>query len=165
MTLTLAPSAPHTPQAPHVRQPQQPAQPPQSSHAPDSPFAPFGDRPFPHQQPRTAGPSGEAELDYRRCRWCHSASAAACLLCPVCGSADLVPARASGQGTVQRLLRPTRRGPQPGRPYLIVLDEGHTVQAAVLGGLPGAVPIGARVHLVTSEEGGRVLTFRLAPRT
>ncbi|MFJ4675728.1 MULTISPECIES: Zn-ribbon domain-containing OB-fold protein [unclassified Kitasatospora] len=140
MTLTLAPSAPHAPLAP---------------------FEPFAEHPFPAH---SAGPAGEAELDYRRCQWCHSASAASCLLCPVCGSADLSPARACGQGTVQRLLRPTRRGPHLGRPYLIVLDEGFTVQATVLGGLPGAVPIGARVHLVTSEEGGRTLTFRLAPR-
>ncbi|MGW4804954.1 Zn-ribbon domain-containing OB-fold protein [Kitasatospora sp. NPDC004272] len=141
MTLTLAPSAPLAPQH----------------------FTPFPQQPFP--APAFPAQPGEAELDYRRCRWCHSASSAACLLCPVCGSADLTPARACGQGTVQRLLRPTRRGPQPGRAYLIVLDEGFTVQAAVLGGLPGAVPIGARVHLVTSEEGGRVLTFRLAPRS
>ncbi|MFJ1753363.1 Zn-ribbon domain-containing OB-fold protein [Kitasatospora sp. NPDC088134] len=136
MTLTLAPAAPTT-------------------TTPPTPFAPT---------PPTAAAPGESELGYLRCHWCHSASATTCLLCPVCGSADLEPAAASGRGTVQRLLRPTRRGPHLNRPYLIVLDEGFTVQAAVLGGLPGAVPIGAQVQLVTSEEGGRVLTFRLAPR-
>jgi len=141
MTLTLAPSAPLAPQR----------------------FTPFPDQHFP--APALPAQPAEAELDYRRCHWCRSASSAACLLCPVCGSADLAPARADGRGTVQRLLRPTRRGPHLGRAYLIVLDEGFTVQAAVLGGLPGAVPIGARVHLATCEEGGRVLTFRLAPRT
>lgn len=141
MTLTLAPAAPAT-----------------------DLFAPPIHIPAPSGSLAPPAPAGEAELEYRRCHWCHSASAATCLLCPVCGSADLEPARACGQGTVQRLLRPTRRGPHLGRPYLIVLDEGFTVQAAVLGGLPGAVPVGARVHLATSEDGGRVLTFRLAPR-
>ncbi|RKE17070.1 Zn-ribbon domain-containing OB-fold protein [Streptomyces sp. TLI_171] len=143
MTLTLAPAAPIT--------------------TPAAPTATLAMLTTTALAPLTA-PPGEAELDYRRCHWCQSASATTCLLCPVCGSADLEPARASGQGTVQRLLRPTRRGGHLGRPYLIVLDEGFTVQAAVLGGLPGAVPIGARVQLVTSEEGGRVLTFRLTPR-
>ncbi|WP_189278279.1 Zn-ribbon domain-containing OB-fold protein [Kitasatospora griseola] len=159
MTPTLAPAAPTT--APTITVgldgtpgPLDLAADPFGSH-----FAPSAFRGRPEL------PATETELHYLRCHWCHSASAVTCLLCPVCGSADLEPAVASGQGTVQRLLRPTRRGPLLGRPYLIVLDEGFTVQASVLGGLPGAVPIGARVQLVTSEEGGRVLTFRLVPRS
>ncbi|MFD8595774.1 Zn-ribbon domain-containing OB-fold protein [Kitasatospora sp. NPDC059646] len=158
MTPTLAPAAPTAaPTASPVL-----SGPAAQLTAAADPFAPHLVPAGFQRQP--ADPVVETQLRYRRCHWCHSASAGTCLLCPVCGSADLEPAVASGQGTVQRLLRPTRRGPHLGRPYLIVLDEGFTVQAAVLGGLPGAVPIGARVQLVTSEEGGRVLTFRLVPR-
>ncbi|GAA2828035.1 zinc ribbon domain-containing protein [Kitasatospora paracochleata] len=121
------------------------------------PFAPFA--------AETAIPADDGSLIYRRCHWCHSAAAATCMLCPVCGSADLLPARSEGTGTVQRLLRPTRRGLHPGRPYLVALDEGFTVQASVVGGLPGAIPIGARVELAAADEEGRLLTFRLCPRT
>jgi len=112
----------------------------------------------------TSLPHGDAALQYRRCHWCQSAAAITCMLCPVCGSADLMPAGSAGYGTVQRLLRPTRRGLHPGRPYLVTLDEGFSVQASVIGGLPGAVPIGSRVRLAASEEDGRLLTFRVCPR-
>ncbi|MFG2822202.1 Zn-ribbon domain-containing OB-fold protein [Kitasatospora sp. NPDC048365] len=114
--------------------------------------------------PTSASTLEDGELTYRRCHWCRSAAAVTCMLCPVCGSADLEPARGAGQGTVQRLLRPTRRGSHPDRPYLVTLDEGFSVQAAVVGGLPGAVPIGTRVQLTTSEDEGRHLTFRPVPR-
>lgn len=103
-------------------------------------------------------------LTYRRCAWCHCATKAGCLLCPVCGSADLAAAKSVGTGTVQRLLRPTRRGLHPDRPYLITLDEGFTVQASIAGGLPGAVPIGSRVRLETADKDARVLAFRITPR-
>ncbi|WP_354643674.1 Zn-ribbon domain-containing OB-fold protein [Kitasatospora camelliae] len=115
--------------------------------------------------PAATAPAPGGELHYRRCEWCNSATASTHMLCPVCGSADLAPALSAGAGTVQRLLRPSRRGPLPGRPYLVTLDEGFSVPAGVVGGLPGAVPIGARVELVSAEDDGRLLTFRPVPRT
>jgi hypothetical protein len=114
--------------------------------------------------PESAAESSDGGLGYQRCRWCHTATTAGCLLCPVCGSADLAEALSEGTGTVQRLLRPTRRGLHPGRPYLVTLDEGFTVQAAITGSLPGAIPIGAQVELETADEAARLLTFRLTPR-
>ncbi|WP_371501645.1 OB-fold domain-containing protein [Kitasatospora sp. NBC_00374] len=110
----------------------------------------------------TTAPTGtDSALRYHLCHWCHSAMPAGSLLCTVCGSADLAEQLSAGAGTVRRLLRPTRRGLYPGRPYLVALDEGFTVQAGVIGGLPGAVPIGARVQLAVSDDDGRMLTFRL----
>ncbi|MEV4616591.1 hypothetical protein AB0K43_28930 [Kitasatospora sp. NPDC049258] len=114
--------------------------------------------------PTTGSPvEGGTALRYHRCHWCRSAMPAGCLLCTVCGSSDLAEQRSEGVGTVRRLLRPTRRGLYPGRPYLVALDEGFTVQAGVIGGLPGAVPIGARVQLAAWDDDGRILTFRLCP--
>ncbi|MEU9133214.1 hypothetical protein AB0D08_34840 [Kitasatospora sp. NPDC048540] len=120
---------------------------------PSTAFAPVG--------PLTSPTEGEPALHYHRCRWCHSAMPAGALLCTVCGSADLTTELSAGTGSVRRLLRPTRRGLYPGRPYLVALDEGFTVQAGVIGGLPGAVPVGARVRLAVRDDDGRLLTFRL----
>ncbi|MFC8453719.1 Zn-ribbon domain-containing OB-fold protein [Kitasatospora sp. NPDC057223] len=115
--------------------------------------------------PVAAAPTAEpdapgAELAYRRCRWCRAASAPTCLLCPVCGSADLAEQRSSGAGTVLRRLPAGPRGLYRLTPYAIALDEGFTVRAAVLGDLPGAVAAGTRVQLATGAGTGRLLTFR-----
>ena len=101
-----------------------------------------------------------AELAYRRCRWCRAASAPTCLLCPVCGSADLAEQRSSGAGTVLRRLPAGPRGLYRLTPYAIALDEGFTVRAAVLGDLPGTVAAGTRVQLAAGTAEGRLLTFR-----
>ena len=104
-----------------------------------------------------------ADLAYRRCRWCRAASAPTCLLCPVCGSADLVEQRSSGAGTVLRRLPAGPRGLYRATPYAVALDEGFTVRAAVLGDLPGAVAPGTRVQLAAETAAGRLLTFRTSP--
>ncbi|MCX5214606.1 hypothetical protein OG689_36035 [Kitasatospora sp. NBC_00240] len=104
-----------------------------------------------------------AELIHLRCRWCRAATAPTCLLCPVCGSADLLRERGSGAGTVQRLLPAAQRGQHRLTPYVIALDEGFTVRAAVVGALPGAVIAGTRVQLAAVTGAGRVLTFQVSP--
>lgn len=104
-----------------------------------------------------------AELIHLRCRWCRAATAPTCLLCPVCGSADLLRERGSGAGTVQRLLPAAQRGQHRLTPYVIALDEGFTVRAAVVGALPGAVIAGTRVQLSAVTGAGRVLTFQVSP--
>ncbi|MEV6211587.1 zinc ribbon domain-containing protein [Kitasatospora sp. NPDC051914] len=99
------------------------------------------------------------ELVFRRCRWCRAATAPVRMLCPVCGSADLEDEVSGGTGTVRRLLPAARRGPGEPMPYMVALDEGFTVQAAVTGALPGAVQAGARVELSVSS--GQLIAFRL----
>ncbi|MFC9328522.1 hypothetical protein [Kitasatospora sp. NPDC057015] len=105
----------------------------------------------------------DTELTHLRCRWCRAATASTCLLCPVCGSADLLTERGAGHGTVQRLLPAAQRGQHRLTPYVIALDEGFTVRAAVVGALPGAVTAGTRVQLATVSGAGRVLTFQVSP--
>ena len=117
----------------------------------------------------TAVPAGTeetapgVELAYRRCCWCRSASAPTCLLCPVCGSADLAEHRSAGAGTVLRRLPAGPRGMYRLTPYAIALDEGFTVRAAVLGDLPGTVAAGTRVQLAAEAGVERLLTFRTSP--
>ncbi|MEV8099717.1 zinc ribbon domain-containing protein [Kitasatospora sp. NPDC085879] len=101
------------------------------------------------------------ELVFRRCRWCRAATAPVRMLCPVCGSADMEDEVSGGTGTVRRLLPAARRGAGEPMPYVVALDEGFTVQAAVTGVMPGAVPSGARVELAVA--GGHLIAFRLAP--
>ncbi|GJF34548.1 hypothetical protein KNE206_72480 [Kitasatospora sp. NE20-6] len=105
------------------------------------------------------GDSGPA-LHFLRCQWCRSAAAPVRMLCPACGSTDLVEERSAGAGTVRRLLPLSRRGSGEPMPYVVALDEGFTVQAAVTGALPGAVPAGTRVELTVATEG--LVAFRTA---
>lgn len=105
-------------------------------------------------------------LLFRRCQWCRAAASPVRMLCPVCGSSDLVEERSEGAGTVRRLLPLSRRGQAETMPYIIALDEGFTVQGAVAGGLPGAVPVGSRVELAVCTDqfiGFRQLGGQVAP--
>ncbi len=113
-------------------------------------------------EPSAAGPDAGTELRYRLCRWCHAATVPTGLLCRVCGSPDLAEQRSPGNGKVQRLLSPAQRGHQRLTPYVITLDEGFAVRAAVVGALPGAVTPGTRVQLVAEASVGRMLTFKVA---
>ncbi|WP_371483888.1 hypothetical protein [Kitasatospora sp. NBC_00315] len=125
--------------------------------APES-SAPVGGPVLTEPQPS----AGVVELRYRLCRWCHAATVPTGLLCRVCGSADLAEQRSNGNGNVQRLLPPAQRGHQRLMPYVVTLDEGFAVRAAVVGGLPGAVTPGTRVQLATAPGAGRMLTFKIA---
>ncbi|MEZ0070479.1 putative OB-fold protein [Streptacidiphilus sp. MAP12-20] len=113
-------------------------------------------------QSRPAHDDGPApELRYHRCPWCGSATGRAALLCPICGSPELIERTSSGTGIVHRLM--TSRHGQFGEietQCLVILDEGFTIQASLNDILPGTVPEGTRVRLAGPADSGHLPVFR-----
>lgn len=90
----------------------------------------------------------EGELFFQRCRWCRTASFRL-LLCPVCGSNDLVWERSDGIGHIRRV-RVVYRRKRPQRVYaLIRMAEGFHVRSAVAGGTPWIPYVGAQAQLAS----------------
>jgi uncharacterized OB-fold protein len=106
-----------------------------------------------------------AELRYRRCRWCRSATGHERFLCPTCGAADLEEQVSAGLGVVSGL--GTTRGSyqlvhRAPHSCVITLDEGFTITAALTEERPTIVPLGARVGLRAAGPAPRAFEFGLA---
>ncbi|MDQ1012127.1 putative OB-fold protein [Streptomyces sp. V4I23] len=86
-------------------------------------------------------------LFFQRCAWCGTTTFRR-LLCPVCRSSDLTPARSAGEGTVL-----PRRAVTPGTEDLwpVRMTEGFVVRCRVEGPLHAIRP-GVRVRLCAPDS-------------
>ncbi|WP_037606103.1 Zn-ribbon domain-containing OB-fold protein [Streptacidiphilus rugosus] len=116
---------------------------------------------FPGQARPVQDDAPAPELRYHRCPWCGSATGRAALLCPICGSPELIERTSGGTGTVHRLMTPRHRGfGEIETQCLVVLDEGFTIQASLDDVLPGTVPEGTRVRLADEGDARHLPIFR-----
>jgi len=95
-----------------------------------------------------------SSLRYRWCRWCRTAAEDSRVLCPVCGSSDMVEAVSAGGGTVRRLLGAIGGRATHQQRCVVVMDEGFTARGTVLDVLPGQVSVGSRVTLIARASRG-----------
>lgn len=100
------------------------------------------------QAPLTVYREGLAagELRFQRCGSCDGAVFYPRVLCPFCGSRELVWATAAGGGTVYATTAMHRRDAEPYNVCLVDLDEGFRMMSRVEGPA-AAVAIGERVRL------------------
>jgi uncharacterized protein len=87
------------------------------------------------------------ELRFQRCGGCDRAVFYPRVLCPFCGSRELVWAVAAGEGVVYATTAMHRREAEPYNVCLVDLDEGFRMMSRVEGPAAEAVAIGARVRL------------------
>ncbi|GAA1956947.1 hypothetical protein [Kitasatospora viridis] len=107
----------------------------------------------------------ETVLRYRQCRWCSSPTEHFRLLCPVCGSTDMVEQSSAGFGVVRRVGAVVRSEVLEHRirqSCAITLDEGLTIPAVVTASRYEVVPIGTRVRLHAASGEQETAEFRLA---
>lgn len=99
------------------------------------------------------------ELRFQRCGGCDRAVFYPRVVCPFCGSCELVWMVAGGGGVVYAT---TAMRPRDGAPYnvcLVDLDEGFRMMSRVEGPTAEAVRIGDRVRLRVVEDDGPVPVF------
>ena len=92
---------------------------------------------------------------YQRCAGCGAAVFYPRVLCPFCGSADLVWETSSGRGVVYATTAVYRRESEPYNVALINLQEGFRMMSRVDGVPAEEVDVGARVtlSLAPTDEG------------
>ena len=91
-------------------------------------------------------------LLFQRCAQCESAVFPPRLVCPACGSQELVVAQSAGTGTVYSVTAVSRADGDAYPVCLIDLDEGFRMMSTVVGTAADEVRIGQRVDF-TPESG------------
>ncbi|MEV6108340.1 hypothetical protein AB0M28_27050 [Streptomyces sp. NPDC051940] len=124
----------------------------------------------PDSPARRSRPATTAELHLQRCRWCGNAVVGSCLLCPSCGSTDLLQELSGGLGTIRRHVPVPRRGTQPRLLAVVELREGARLKSRVDGVLPEMAPVGTQVRFVGYDRTGQLVpvfrvNFSAGPRT
>lgn len=99
------------------------------------------------------------EIAYQRCVPGGHAFFYPRVLCPECGSTDVVWEASAGLGTVYALTWVTQRDAGPYAVCLVDLDEGFRVMSTIVDGDPERVAIGDRVRgrIESAEDEPRVV--------
>ena len=105
------------------------------------------------------------ELRFQLCGGCDRAVFYPRVLCPFCGSRELVWAVAAGDGVVHATTAMHPRDEEPYNVCLVDLDEGFRMMSRVEGPAAVAVAIGARVRLRIDDAEEPVPIFVPAGRT
>jgi len=95
----------------------------------------------------------EGELSYQQCEACSSSVFPPRVLCPACGSPEMVWKKSSGHGVVYSATTLYKRGEDPYNVSLIDVDEGFRMMSSVINVPADDVTIGARVMLQISTDG------------
>lgn len=100
-------------------------------------------------------PGVRIPLTYQRCRWCRSPLMPGRVLCGICGSADLCDEVSGGAGVISRAMQPSRRTGVRCQDCMVVMDEGFSVHAFVIGTPPVVVRPGVKVRIEAIARGTR----------
>ncbi|CAG7647047.1 zinc ribbon domain-containing protein [Actinacidiphila bryophytorum] len=93
----------------------------------------------------------DSGVSYQLCRWCGTASFRR-LLCPVCASSDLVPARGSGLGVVVRSGVVQRNTDAARNESVVRFPEGFVSRCTVVDAGPHPVEVGTAVRWLPDAE-------------